>query len=62
MSRIKEGLSCKFRNQKEDFESKGSKVDLGKTKVMINGGISQLGMSNCETDPCGVCSLRVKAK
>ena len=46
---------------KEVFDSKGLIVNLGKTKVMVNGGISQNGLSKCKVDPCWVCSLRVKA-
>ena len=44
------------------FESKGLKVNLGKIKVMVCGGITKDGMSKSEDDPCGVCSLRVKAE
>ena len=33
-----------------------------KTKVMVIGGITKDGMSKRKVDPCGVCSLRVKAK
>ena len=34
------------------------KVSFGKTKIM---GITKDGMSKSKVDPCGVCSLRVKA-
>ena len=44
------------------FESKGLKVNLGKTKVMFSGGITQDRMSKSKVDPFGVCCLRVKAK
>ena len=37
------------------------KVNIGKTKVMVSGGITKDGMSKGKVDPCGVCSLRVKA-
>ena len=50
-----------FLKWKEAFESKGLKVNLGKTKVMVSGSITKDGMSLCKVDPCGVCSLRVKA-
>ena len=43
------------------FDNKGLKVNLGKTKVMVSGGITMDGMSKSNDDPCGVCSLRVKA-
>ena len=28
---------------------------------MVSGGITKDGMSKSKVDPCGVCSLRVKA-
>ena len=45
----------------EAFERMGLKIYLGKTKVMVNGGITTDGLSECKVDPCGVCSLTVKA-
>ena len=36
--------------------SKGLKVNLGKTKLMVCGGITKDGMSNSYVDPCGVFS------
>ena len=36
-----EGLRYKFIKWKEAFESKGLKVNLGKTKVMVSSGITQ---------------------
>ena len=44
----------------EAFESKGLKTNLGKTKVMVSGGITKNGMSKGKVDPCRVCSVRVK--
>ena len=44
------------------FESRYLKVMLGELKVMIGGGITEAGLLTCELDPCGVCSLTVKAK
>ena len=41
MSESNEGLRYKFIKWKEDFESKGLKVSLWKTKVMISGGITK---------------------
>ena len=46
---------------KEAYESMGLKVNLGKTKVMVSGGITNDGMSKSNVDSCGVCSFRVKA-
>ena len=43
---------------KEVFDSKGLKVNLGKTKVMVSGDITKDGLSKSNVDLCGVCSLR----
>ena len=51
----------KFLKWKEAFECKASKVILGKTKVMVSGSIINYGLPKRKIDPCGVCSLRVKA-
>ena len=40
--------------------SKGLEVNLGKTMVMVCGGITKDGMSKSKVDPCGVCCFRVK--
>ena len=61
MTEIIWGLGNTFIKWKLAFESKGLKVNLGKTKVMISGSITKDGMSKSKIDPCGVCSLRVKA-
>ena len=61
MSEIIEGLKNKFLKWKEVFESKGLKVNLGKTMVMFSGGITKDDMSKSKGDPYGVSSLRVKA-
>ena len=61
MSETIEGLRNKFLKWKEACESKGLKVNLGETKVMISGSITKDGMSKSKVDPCGLCSLRVKA-
>ena len=61
MSETIEGLRNKFLKWKEAFESKCLKVKIWKTKVMICGEIKKDGMSKSKVDPCGVCSLRVKA-
>ena len=61
MSETIKRLRNKFIKWREAFESKGLKINLGKTKVMVCGGITQNGLSKSKVDPCGVCSLRVKA-
>ena len=61
MSETIEGLRNKFLKWKEAFEIKGLKVNLGKTKAMVSGGIIKDGMPKSKVDPCGVCSLRAKA-
>ena len=61
MSEKIKGLGNKFLKWKETFESKGLKVNLGKTKVMVCSSITKDGMSKSKVYPCGVCSLRVKA-
>ena len=43
------------------FESKGLRVILLKTKVMVSGGITQDCLSKSKLYPCGVCFMRVKA-
>ena len=53
----------RFRNEvlqwKEAYESKGLKVNLGKTKVMVSGDTTRDGMFKSKVDSYGVCSLRV---
>ena len=61
MSETIKGLRNKFLKWKEAFESKGLKVNLVKTKVMVCCGITKDGASKSKVDPCVVCSLRVKA-
>ena len=45
----------------EAFESKGLKVNLEKTMIMVNGSVTKDGMSKGKVDPCQVYILRVKA-
>ena len=45
MSESIEGLRDKFFILKETFESKGLKVNLGKTKVMVSNSITKYGLS-----------------
>ena len=52
MSETIKGLRDKSLKWKETFESKGLKVNLGKTKVMVNSGITQDGLSKRKVDPC----------
>ena len=54
------GLRDKFLKWKEAFESKGLKVNIRKTKVMVSGFITKNGLSNSNVDVFGVCILRVK--
>ena len=61
MSETIEGMRDKFLKWKEALECKNLKVNLGKTKVMVSSGITQDCFSKSKVDPCGVCSLRVKA-
>ena len=59
MSESMENLKEKFLKWKEVFESKGLKVDLKKTKVMVNGSKGEVFKSI--VDPCAKCSKRVMA-
>ena len=61
MSETIKGLRNKFLKWKEAFESKGLKINLGKTKVMVSSSIKKDGMSKSKVDPCWVSSLIVKA-
>ena len=61
MSETIKRLWNKFLKWKAAFERKGFKVNLGKIKVFVCGGITKDGMCKSKDDPCGVCGLRVKA-
>ena len=61
MNETIEGLRNKLLKWKEAFESKGLKVNLGQTRVMVSSSIPKDGMSKSKFDPCGICSLRAKA-
>ena len=61
MSDITKGLKNKFTEWKEAFDSKGLKIKLEKTKVMVSGGIIADVMSKSKVDPCKVCRLKAKA-
>ena len=53
MSETIEGLRDAFLKLKEAFESKGLKVNLGKTKVMVSSSITQDGLSKINVDHTG---------
>ena len=57
MSESMEGLREKFWKWREAFESKGLKVNLGKTKVVVSGAEGEVTVS--KVDPCGICEKRV---
>ena len=61
MSETLDGLRNKLLKWKEAIESKGLKVNLGITNVMVSSGITKDGLYKSKVDPCAVCSLRVKA-
>ena len=61
MSETIKGLRNNFFKWEETFERKHLVVNLGKTKVMVYSGITKDVMSKSKVDPCGVCSMRVKA-
>ena len=46
-----------FGEWREAFESKGMRVNLGKTKLMVRGMEEETFGS--KIDPCGVCGARV---
>ena len=57
MSETMEGLRETFWKWKEAFESKGLKVNLGKTKVVVSGAEGEVSVS--KVDPCGICGKRI---
>ena len=52
-----EGLRERFQRWKEAFDSKGMKINLLKTKVMVSGSVPEVAKS--KIDPCGMCGKRV---
>ena len=46
-----------FDEWREAFESKGMRVNLGKTKLMVSGMEEETFDS--KIDPCGVCGTRI---
>ena len=61
MNETIEVLRNKFMKWKDVFESKGLKVNLWNTKVMVSSGITKGGMFKSKVDLRGVCGLGVKA-
>ena len=59
MSKSMENLKEKFLKSKEAFESKGLKVNLKKTKVMVS--VSKSEVLKSKVDPCAKCGKRVMA-
>ena len=57
ISETMENLGEKFQKWKEAFESKGMKVNIGKTKMMVSDSEGEVLKS--KIDPCGVCGNRV---
>ena len=53
MSKMMEGLREKFLKWKEAFESKGLKVNLGKTKVVVSRTEGEVYID--KVYPCGIC-------
>ena len=51
-------LERKYIEWKNSLESKGLRVNVGKTKIMIGDGVTPVTKS--EIDPCSVCGARVK--
>ena len=54
-----EDLQARFGVWKSAFESKGMKVNIGKTRMMVSGTEGEVVKSR--VDPCGVCGRRVMA-
>ena len=57
MSKTKAVLREKFWKWKEAFESKGLKVNIERTKVIVSGAEGEVSVS--KVDPCGNCGKRV---
>ena len=58
-SKTVEELMENFWKWKEAFESKGLKVNLRKTKVVVSGAQGEVSVS--KVDPCGICGKCVMA-
>lgn len=55
MSETMKGLREKFWKWKEAFKSKGLKVNLGKTKVVVSGAEDEVSVR--KVDPCCICGM-----
>ena len=58
-SEMMEVLRKKFRKWKEAFESKGLKVNLRKTNVVVSGAEGEVSVT--KVDPCGISGRQVMA-
>jgi len=52
-----EELQRKYSNWKIALESRGLRINVGKTKVMVGDGVKSMHKSNI--DPCAICGKRV---
>ena len=59
MSETIDGLRDEFMELMDVVESQGLKANLGKTKVMVSGGITKDGLSISKVDQSEVCGVRV---
>ena len=59
MGKTMEELREDFQKWREAFESKGMRVNLEETKLMVSG--MEEGMHDSKIDPCGVCGLQNKS-
>ena len=50
-------LRERFQRWRSALEGKGSKVNVGKTKIMVSGTQGEIVLS--KMDPCGICGKRV---
>ena len=57
MSESLEDLRKRFQRWRRALEGKGLKVNVGKTKMMVNGTEGEITSS--KIDPCGICGKRV---
>lgn len=55
------GLRDKFGRWREAFKSKGLKVNLRKTKVLVSGSNVGGSLTVSKVGPCGICGLTVRA-
>ena len=59
MSKNLENLRERFQRWRGALESKGMKVNIRKTKMMVSGSEGEIVRS--KVDPCGICGKRVKS-